>query len=144
MRKSRFTEEQIIAALKAAEAGQKVADLCRKHGITEQTFYRWRSKYGGLDVSDARKLYRSYSPCASHNYCATKPPSTGIALPVTNEAASEHNHTTASATSSGLPILPIGSIAMRPASASVPSRGSTIGVRMTPGHTAFTRIPALA
>lgn len=56
MRKSRFSEEQIIQILKAAEAGQKVAELTRKHGISEHTFYRWRAKYGGMDVSDAKKL----------------------------------------------------------------------------------------
>ena len=56
MRKSRFTEEQIIAALKEHDAGARVRDLSRKLGITEHTFYRWRAKYGGMEVSDARKL----------------------------------------------------------------------------------------
>lgn len=56
MKRKRFTEEQIIAILKEAEAGAKNQDVCRKHGITENTFYRWRSKYGGMQVSDAKRL----------------------------------------------------------------------------------------
>lgn len=56
MKKSKFTEEQIIAALKLAEAGGKVDEICRKLGVTVTTFYRWKRKYGGLEVNDAKKL----------------------------------------------------------------------------------------
>ena len=58
MRKSLFTEAQIIGILKQAEAGRMVTDLCREHGITQATFYRWRSKYSGMEVSDAQELNR--------------------------------------------------------------------------------------
>jgi putative transposase len=56
MKKSRYTEEQIIAILKQHEAGVKTADLCREHGISDATFYNWKAKYGGLDVSEAQRL----------------------------------------------------------------------------------------
>jgi putative transposase len=56
MKRSRYTEEQIIAILREHEAGVKTADLCRKHGISTATFFNWKAKFGGMDVSDARKL----------------------------------------------------------------------------------------
>jgi putative transposase len=56
MKRSKFSEEQIIGVLKEHEVGAKTADLCRKHGISEATFYNWKSKYGGLEVSEAKRL----------------------------------------------------------------------------------------
>ena len=56
MRQSRFTAEQIIAILAEQERGMRTAEVCRNHGISPNTFYKWKAKYGGLDISDARKL----------------------------------------------------------------------------------------
>ncbi|SFP28181.1 putative transposase [Qipengyuania nanhaisediminis] len=56
MKRSRFSEEQIIAVLKEQEAGMPTAEVCRRHGISSATFYKWKSKFGGLEVSDARRL----------------------------------------------------------------------------------------
>jgi putative transposase len=56
MKRSKFTDEQIVAIVKEGEAGRKVADVCRTHGITSQTYYRWKAKYGGLELSDVQRL----------------------------------------------------------------------------------------
>ena len=56
MKRKRFTEEQIINALKEAESGLSASDVCRKYGISDATFYNWRRKYGGMEISDAKKL----------------------------------------------------------------------------------------
>ena len=56
MKRSTYTDEQILAIVKEGEAGRKVADLCRTHGITEQTYYRWKAKYGGMELSEMQRL----------------------------------------------------------------------------------------
>tara|TARA_B100000683_G_scaffold50109_1_gene47548 strand:+ start:403 stop:669 length:267 start_codon:yes stop_codon:yes gene_type:complete len=56
MKRSRFSEEQVIAILREQEGGVSTADVCRRHGISSATFYKWKAKFGGMDVSDARRL----------------------------------------------------------------------------------------
>ena len=56
MRKSKFSESQIVSFLKEAEAGRKVIEICREHGVSTATFYQWRSKYGGMEASDVKRL----------------------------------------------------------------------------------------
>jgi len=78
MKKSRYTESQIVAILKEADAGKKVAEVCREHGISQPTYYNWKSKYGGLGVSELKrikeletdhaKLKRMYADLAMENH----------------------------------------------------------------------------
>ena len=56
IKRSRFTESQIVAIIKKQEAGSKVADICREHGISDQTFYKWKAKYGGMDASELKRV----------------------------------------------------------------------------------------
>jgi putative transposase len=67
MRQSHFTEEQIIGVLKQAEAGMKTTEICRQHGISSATYYKWKAKYGGLEISEAQRL----RPCLNH--CSAAP-----------------------------------------------------------------------
>ena len=77
MKKSRFTETQVVAILKESDAGMKVVELCRKHGISDATYYKWKSKYGGMEASDLKrvreleaenaKLKRMYAELALEN-----------------------------------------------------------------------------
>ena len=77
MKRSRFTEEQIIGILKEQEAGAKTADVCRKHGISDATFYKYKAKYGGMDVSDA-DLPLNFHPTAIRASAVLNTPSGAV------------------------------------------------------------------
>ena len=66
MRKSRFTETQIVAILKSADAGKKVKEICREHGISDATYYKWKSKYGGMEASDLKRVKELESELAQY------------------------------------------------------------------------------
>jgi putative transposase len=70
MKRLRFTEEQTIAVLREQEAGMKTAEVCRKHGISDATFYKWKAKYGGLEVSEAKRLRALEIPFPNRNWTA--------------------------------------------------------------------------
>ena len=72
MKRKRFSEEQIIAVLREQEAGAKAGDLARKHGISEATLYNWKAKYGGMDVSDAKRLKALEAKAAQENLILTE------------------------------------------------------------------------
>ena len=79
MKGKRFSEEQIIAVLKESEAGAKTKDLCRRHGISEPTFYNWKAKYAGMTVSEARRLKEleqenAYNQARPHSAIGRMPP----------------------------------------------------------------------
>ena len=76
MRKSRFSEEQVIGILKEHQAGLSAAELCRKHGISDATFYKWRSRFGGMEVSDAKRLRALEEENGKLNGCWRMPCST--------------------------------------------------------------------
>jgi putative transposase len=72
MKQSHFTEEQIIGVLKQGEAGIKTAEICRQHGISSATYYKWKAKYGGLEVSEARRLKQLEDEVVRHIVCKGK------------------------------------------------------------------------
>ena len=86
MKKSRFTDTQIVAILKQAEAGTKVQDLCREHGISNATYYQWKSKYGGLEASDLKRL-KEMEALEALLPSALPPEPIGLALPAATAVA---------------------------------------------------------
>ena len=73
MKQSKFTDEQILAIVKEGEAGRKVADLCRAYGIVEQTYYRWKAKYGGMELSELQRLKQVTARSLSRCNCRSVP-----------------------------------------------------------------------
>ena len=130
MKRSRFTEEQIIAILREQEAGVTVSELCRKHGLSSRTFYKWKAKFGGMDISEARKL-KALEEESGRLKRMGRSDRRRLALHRAGKAAAERPQRELQRPPSGLERDPV------PLAPACPSHAPNLAARLQPGPTSL-------